>query len=180
MVIPKIDIEATSPSMSEIIQELQTLVPKRLPRRIAREVVPEMERALDRIVDNRLRKYPARVRHSPFVWSRDPKKNARARRWWFANKRGIYQRTGALGRAWQSSVTYSPAEAQITVSVSNPAPGASYVFGAVEFGYAQVPSHAATGWVNIGVQGYTTVIEVGSIGEDKLRTVIEDELRRLK
>lgn len=180
MVTPRVDIEAAGAGIQDALTALKELYPKRLPRKIARVIIPENERLLDRLVDEKLRPYPPRVRHSPFVWSRDPRKNARARRWWFANKNGPHQRTGGLGRAWQADVNYSPAESQVVVSVGNNAAGASYVLGAAAFGYEQVPSHAATGWVNIGTAGANVVLEVAIQIENDLRTVIDEELRRLK
>jgi hypothetical protein len=178
--MPRVDINVAGASAADLLTALKELYPKRLPRRIVRTIIPANERLLDRLVDEKLRPYPPRVRHSPFVWSRDPQRNARARRWWFANRNGPHQRTGALGRAWTADVTYAPAETQINVSVGNTSPGASYVIGAAAFDYAQVPSHAATGWVNIGTQGANVVLEVSIQIENDLRTVIDEELRRLK
>lgn len=178
MVIPKIEIEATGPTASDLLTALKDLYPKRLPRRIARDVIPRNERLLDRLVDERLRPYPRRVYHRPFRWSDDPRKNAKARRWWWANKRGPHQRTGALGRAWQADIVYTTAEQQVSIEVRNDAPGASYVYGAAEFGYQQVPSHRATGWLNIGTAGANVVLEVGvTVGSD-IDDVIQDELTK--
>jgi hypothetical protein len=180
MVTPRVDIQTAGTGIQDVLTALKELYPKRLPRKIARVIIPANERLLDRLVDEKLRPYPPRVRHTPFKWSNDPIKNARARRWWFANKNGPHVRTGALARAWQADVDYSPAESQVVVSVGNSAPGASYVVGAAAFGYEQVPSHAATGWVNIGTTGANVVLEVAIQIENDLRTVIDEELRRLK
>lgn len=87
--------------------------------------------------------YPPRRNLSrPFVWSNNPEANARARRWFFANYPNGYTRTGDMGKAWK--VGLSVTVAGFSVTVRNPADGASYVYG--DDAYRQIPGHAATGW----------------------------------
>lgn len=91
---------------------------------------------------------PEAVPDLPFIWSYDPAKQARARRWYFANMvpkgstGGRYQRTGALERAWKIAVRVTPEGG--AVEVSNASPGAIYVVGDY-----QVPSHYLTGWPTV-------------------------------
>lgn len=80
----------------------------------------------------------------PFVWSYDPAANARARRWYFANKvkgrtGGRYARTHALVNNWRVIGAQSQNGAILTIS--NDTPGLDYVQGP-----RQVPSHQASGW----------------------------------
>lgn len=88
---------------------------------------------------------PENIPDLPFVWSLDPTKQARARRWYFANKvpkgsqGGRYQRTGALERGWDTPVVTNANGGEIRLV--NNTPGAIYVQGEL-----QVPSHTATGW----------------------------------
>lgn len=80
----------------------------------------------------------------PFVWSNDPARNARARRWYFANKvrgrsGGRYVRTHGLVNNWKVETTKTGNGAILTVS--NNTPGLDYVQGP-----KQVPSHRDSGW----------------------------------
>jgi len=84
----------------------------------------------------------------PFVWSYNPAANARARRWYFANKvpkgaarkkRGRYVRTGQLVRGWKVLFDLRSA----TLKLTNEARGVEYVQG-----NRQVPSHKKTRWAN--------------------------------
>lgn len=81
----------------------------------------------------------------PFIWSLDPVKQARARRWYFANKvkgkarGGRYSRTHALVNNWH--VTTGSLRDGSFVSVTNDTPGLDYVQGPF-----QVPSHKDSGW----------------------------------
>lgn len=85
----------------------------------------------------------------PFVWSLNPAKQERARRWYFANKvpkgrgrgkgRGRYRRTGTLKKAWKVRANLSDRNGLLVLE--NDAPGAAFVYGP-----RQVPSHMATGW----------------------------------
>jgi hypothetical protein len=80
----------------------------------------------------------------PFVWSNDPVKNAKARRWYFANKvkgkgGGRYVRTHGLVNNWKVEAAATGSGAILTVS--NSTPGLDYVQGP-----KQVPSHHDSGW----------------------------------
>lgn len=82
----------------------------------------------------------------PFIWSTDPARQARARRWYFANKvprgsrGGRYVRTHQLVNNWK--VESSKARDGSILTVSNDTPGLDYVQGP-----RQVPSHRQSGWV---------------------------------
>lgn len=84
----------------------------------------------------------------PFVWSLDPAANARARRWYFANRvppgseGGRYPRTGALLDAFD--ILLDTSESSTIFVIVNDAPGAEFVIG-----NRQVPSHARSGWGNL-------------------------------
>lgn len=80
----------------------------------------------------------------PFIWSYDPIKQARARRWYFANKvqgrgGGRYVRTHQLVNNWK--VTAGSLKNGTVIAVSNDTPGLDYVQGP-----RQVPSHERSGW----------------------------------
>ena len=81
----------------------------------------------------------------PFIWSNDPVKQNRARRWYFANKvkgrvGGRHIRTHALIRKWK--VVAGSLSGGSVITVSNDMPGLDYVQGPL-----QVPSHRDSGWV---------------------------------
>jgi len=174
----KIEINADD-TLTDLITELKEFAPKRLPRLIVREVLPPAQRYLDQQVNTRLRAYPPRRDKSrPFVWSFDKRKNERARRWFFANYPNGYTRTGALGRAWEGDVTYAKS-GEISVYVANDTRGASYVYGAEQFNYKQVPGHVTTGWLNAGDDGADVVTDVAVFVNNRLEEVITDELRKL-
>jgi hypothetical protein len=94
-----------------------------------------------------LRTEPSDSPDLPFVWSNDAAANARARRWYFANKvprgsrGGRYQRTGALLNAWDVQLDASDGDGLLLAT--NDADGFDFVIG-----NRQVPSHADTGWYN--------------------------------
>lgn len=80
----------------------------------------------------------------PFIWSLDPIKQGRARRWYFANKvrgrsGGRYVRTHALVNNWK--ITAGSSTSGIVLTVTNTTPGLDYVQGP-----RQVPSHQSSGW----------------------------------
>lgn len=80
----------------------------------------------------------------PFIWSYDPVKQGRARRWYFANKvrgktGGRYVRTHALVNNWKTNV--GSLRTGVIVTVTNDTPGLEYVQGV-----RQVPSHRDSGW----------------------------------
>lgn len=90
-------------------------------------------------------KAPNAVPDLPFIWSTNPAANARARRWYFANKvpkgstGGRYQRTNKLEQAWD--ITFVEDDDGAAIQVENTEPGAEFVWGK-----RQVPSHYLTGW----------------------------------
>lgn len=86
----------------------------------------------------------------PFIWSLDPKAQARARAYWFAvrvprgSKGGRYKRRGKAGgliTKWELLFELTRDEGSITLV--NIGEGAQYVYGP-----RQVPSHTASGWIN--------------------------------
>lgn len=91
---------------------------------------------------------PDRLPNLPFVWSFDPAANARARRWYFANKvppgsrGGRYQRTGDLVKSFD--ITTLRSDDSDLIMLDTDASGAEYVVGD-----RQVPSHAQTPWFQI-------------------------------
>ena len=84
----------------------------------------------------------------PFVWSLDPAANARARRWYFANKvpkgspGGRYQRTGALVEGINVT-TIKDGDGDL-ISIGTDFDRARYVVGE-----QQVPSHQRTPWFEL-------------------------------
>lgn len=153
----------TGEALADDLRELEREAPRRVFRRITREIIPPLERLMDR----RLRlQPPPRTPASPrFIWSHDPEKNARARRWFFANYPNGYTRTGALVQAWETAIEF---DAGITrIEIENPARGASYVFGSDEFD--QVPGHKTTGWPLVA----SVATEIGAELEDDIEELWE-------
>ncbi len=85
---------------------------------------------------------PRRQSLKPFRWSKNKQANDRARRWFFANYPEGYERTGALGKAWD--VRMSITRAGLDLLVGNTADVAGRVYGSSEGG--QIPGHSDTGW----------------------------------
>jgi len=125
----------TLPLLRDFLGAFPELAVDAVERRLARTVTPHL---LDE-----LRYTPPTVKH-PFVWSFDPVKNARARRWWFANNSGPYKRTGALSRSWK--ITFMRGKQSISMRVTNNRKGASYVVGSLNGKLGQVPGHKTSGW----------------------------------
>ncbi len=113
-----------------------------------------MKTAFERAVKRSIRRikpaittYPSRSPSLPFKWSNDPEADARARRWYFANKvkgrkGGRYRRTGGLAKSWQfimETTNYAGA-----YRIQNLYRGAVFVQG-----FRQVPSHRLTGWSTV-------------------------------
>lgn len=151
---------------------------KRLERRVAREVIPPVERYLDRLIDQLMSEQPPRrTRNSPpFVWSLNPLKNARGRAGFFARYPNGYTRTGRMARAWTGSVEYR--EGAVAVSLVNPSAGASYVYGAPQWNYEQVPGHVTTGWYNAGRRGQDVVLDAVIEFDQQLEAVLDAELTK--
>lgn len=111
---------------------------------------------LTRIAKSRLSAYPPawQSRQNKFVWSKNPRKNERARRWWFANmpdsSTGFYNRTGRTGQAWETVTAFEAKSGGmwIDVTIQNPLPHASYVYGYIKDNWQRVPSHEVTGWLS--------------------------------
>jgi len=102
----------------------------------------------------------------PFIWSYDAAAQARARRWYFANKvpkgsaGGRYQRTGKLESEWD--ISFIEGDNGAAMLLENDAPGAEFVWGR-----RQVPSHYRTGW--------KTIDEIVNSARDELNLgLIED------
>ena len=80
------------------------------------------------------------------MWSLDPFANARAQRWYFANKvprgsrGGRYKRTGALLESIDIVTVRESTDTEL-IALSTDARGAEYVIGD-----RQVPSHQRSGW----------------------------------
>lgn len=137
-----------------------------------------IENDTHKLVEQYLGAYPPawHSKQSKFKWSNNPEKNARARRWWFANlpesSTGFYNRTGAMGEGWRTDVSLerNGDNSALIFSIANPNKGATYVYGYAPEGYARVPSHEVTGWVSSDPQkeamqriierGFQSVIQV--------------------
>lgn len=113
-----------------------------------------------------------------FKWSNDAEKNAKARRWWFANmpkdqkkSGGFYKRTGKMRRSWESDIVAvgSGDNRAIQATLENTAPGSSYVYGSIAHDWKQVPSHEKTGWLNAGDSD-----PISRVIEDFYQTVYEE------
>lgn len=76
----------------------------------------------------------------PFRWSEDPEKDARARRYFFANNLQGQPRTNKLADSYQTSIVQG--DGIIAISVRNTARYHKWVKGR-----RQIPGHARTGWI---------------------------------
>jgi hypothetical protein len=153
---------------------------KRLDRGIARQVIPRAERELDRIISlARLDEQPPRrTRKSPkFIWSLDPKKNARARGWFFYHFPNGYERTGALAKNWKGTIIWRKNE--LTVAIGNIAPGASQVYGSPRHQWGQVPGHVTTGWFNAKNRLPRAVDMAAEFLENRLDEFVGEQLKKL-
>jgi hypothetical protein len=95
-------------------------------------VVPYVEQR----VDTEIAPYPGPVSR-PFEFS-----TPKSRRWYFANKKVPYSRTGEVGRSWEVKTDLRQSEGQITIRNFHRA--SKWVFGIGLF--RQVPGHRNTGW----------------------------------
>ncbi len=123
-------LEAIAETIRIAPKTMQTFVEKSVPDAIRKELKP-------------LTTEP-RQPDLPFIWSYDAVKQARARRWYFANKvrgktGGRYVRTHGLVKNWK--VTAGSTQQGSIISVQNDTPGLDYVQGP-----RQVPSHQDSGW----------------------------------
>lgn len=113
---------------------------RRAPRTVDTYVNKTLRPNVESRALKRLQTKPRLPTH-PFIWSRDPVKQARARRWYFANMvngngDGRYPRTDTIIKAW--SVVFRDR----TLTLTNDADGVEYVQGD-----KQVVSHDDSGWV---------------------------------
>jgi hypothetical protein len=146
------------------LRDLQTTIgraPRALERAVRAEILPKVETfALERL------RFQPQQSALPFVWSRNPVKQARARAWYFANKvakgskGGRYRRTGKLREAWV--VAYNPLNG--TILLRNDSAGAEYVQS-----NRQVPSHRLSGWITV----QTVRTGAAKVAEQNLRRVWE-------
>lgn len=126
-------------AVNDIIEALQN-APRKLQQEASNRVKVAMERAIAPL------KVEPPQSPLPFIWSTDPKKQARARRWYFANKvppgstGERYKRTHGLAQGWE--VDLSQFRNSILIAVSNPAERAVKWTESI----FQVPSHQASGW----------------------------------
>lgn len=104
------------------------------------------EKTIPKLLEKELKPLTTEPRQPdlPFVWSTDPVKQGRARRWYFANKvrgnrGGRHVRTHELVRKWKVAV--GAFRNGTIISVSNDMPGLDFVQGP-----RQVPSHRDSGW----------------------------------
>ena len=125
----------TLPLLRDFLGAFPELAVETVQRRLERTVTPHL---LDE-----LKHTPPTVKH-PFVWSYDPAKNARARRWFFAHYPKGYKRTGALSRSWK--ITFVRGKQSVSMRVTNNRKGASYVVGSLNGKIGQVPGHKTSGW----------------------------------
>ncbi len=138
MISVKIDAIATTNMLNDYQQAL-----KNAPGIMATLTKRRTQRSTSRLL-KALQVEPENLPDLPFVWSYNPEKQNRARRWYFANVvkgkgGGRYQRTHKLAKSWKILVKVD-ANGGMIEAVNN-APGADYVIGD-----RQVPSHYLTGW----------------------------------
>jgi hypothetical protein len=104
---------------------------------------------------------PLPARHAgKFIWSLDKQANERARRWWFANRKGqgAYQRRGKNGGlVSQFDLQTNIASANGFITIINKAKGAKYVFGD-----SQIPSHRLTGHPRLNVAAAELGVELST------------------
>jgi hypothetical protein len=130
LTVDKDVLEAVRADIANAPRTIQTYITKTVPALIRKDLTPLVTEPREPTL--------------PFVWSNDPVKNARARRWYFANKvkgrgGGRYVRTHGLVNNWEVKAGGTGDGAIITVS--NDTPGLEYVQG-----NRQVPSHKSSGW----------------------------------
>lgn len=160
----------TDSKFAAISKALEREAPKRVYRKIARSITPFYERLLDRTLRQ---EPPERNSFSPpFIWSHDPTKQARARRWFFAHYPNGYRRTHTMSKAWEVAITLN--DGGLTFDIGNPTPGASYVYGTAEFG--QVPGHVTTGWQRavetLADIGGETIDAIGDLWQETIDEIV--------
>jgi hypothetical protein len=142
-------IKAKVTGSKDILKEFKQLAePRTIARMVNRDIAPPVERRMDAVAATIA---PPRD-DTKFIWSLSKAANRRAQRWWFANVRAgniptdgsHYSRSGVIPSSWQTEIFIAGDE--IVLMISNPAPGAEYVYGSPT--QTQVPGHASTGWMN--------------------------------
>lgn len=145
---------------------------KNAPRKLQQAAATRIKAIVERDIQP-LRNEPPQS-SLPFIWSRNPAAQARARRWYFANKvpkgkrkKGArYKRTHGLAQGW--TVDVNAFRASLLIAVSNPA------VKAVKWAESifQTPSHQASGWAQ-----YEDVLLKAEVhAEDALITTWYDTL----
>lgn len=104
--------------------------------RLARNAVPKITRKAQEL----LGRAPGPVSR-PFEFATD-----KSRRWYFANRKAPYRRTGQIERGWQARLDRRLTEGQLTIINIYPAAGYVYGPGNPSASYRQVPGHRRTGW----------------------------------
>lgn len=163
-----------SPKLLNALAQLPKLARQPLGDEIIQVVQPKIETLFNQVVDTDIRPYPPqRPKGEPRIWSNNPIKNAKGRKWYFANiGEKPYQRTGELAKAWEPKVIMNVV--RMTLRLSNPTKGASYVYGSKPYDFEQVPMHSATGHIKANVQGAQAVTKV----RQEALVIIEDERRK--
>jgi len=124
------------------LRDLQAAIatgPQRFFALIHADILPAAQKRIDGV----LNRVPGAVK-LPFEFA-----TAKSRRWYFANHKAPYRRTGA-SRQWKLVMQSSTGEI-VEFYLENPARHAPYVFGNPAGGQ-QVPGHARTGWALLAQQ----------------------------
>lgn len=156
----------TNLRLADLVRDAQKQEQRVFYRRVNRQVIPRLERRLDRIL--RIEPAPRGLGSPKFIWSTNLAKQRKAQRWFFKHYPNGYTRTHDLSKAWETSIDFK--DGQLSISVENPSPGASFVYGSDE--YDQVPGHKTTGWIPIA----DTVVDVGAELEDDVQGAYEDTM----
>lgn len=155
------------PGLQRALQQYPELAMHRIDSAFKKELTPAFL--------NDISRYPSpRNQSVKFVWSHDPVKNAKARRWFFKHYPKGYTRTGALKRAWR--VTTVLGKGSIALSISNTRKGAVFVVGDLKTSAGQIPGHKATGWP----LAKPTADVYLSIARDVARTAVKNLIAEVK
>ena len=113
--------------------------PRRFTAFLGSVVIPAAQRRVDAV----LNETPGAVK-LPFQFA-----TPKSRRWYFANRKPPYKRTGKA-QQWKLVMQASSGET-VEIYLENRAPHALWVFGSPT-GEHQVPGHARTGWKKLAPQ----------------------------
>ncbi|RPI91530.1 MAG: hypothetical protein EHM39_14475 [Chloroflexi bacterium] len=153
------------------LAELQNAA-KTFPAAIGQWARREVRPFVSHQVDLRLRRAPGSV-HYPIQWTSEKQRLA-----FFASDgfgHGIpYQRKDQLQKEWQVRADY--ADGLTSISLSNPAPQAAYVYGD-EKGQHQQVYHYNTGWPRFVDQAQVIALETDAFIADGIQSVIAAALR---